>query len=75
MLLVADLAECEIEIGEAELLIFSNRFLLKSVVDLIASTDLDLQEKVSFCKSVILVVCFWKVYFYMVLRAEGMIIS
>lgn len=45
VLLVADLAECELETEEAELLIFNNRFLLKSVVDLIASTDLDLQEK------------------------------
>lgn len=46
MLLVADLAEGELETGEAELRISNNRYLLKSVVDLTVSTDLDLQEKV-----------------------------
>ncbi|XP_025011943.1 hsp70 nucleotide exchange factor fes1 isoform X2 [Ricinus communis] len=44
--LVADLAECQLEnVGRAELPFFSNRFFLKSVVDLVSSTDLDLQEK------------------------------
>ncbi|XP_059658377.1 uncharacterized protein LOC132304643 isoform X2 [Cornus florida] len=44
--LVADLAECQLETrNKAELPFFSNRFFLKSVVDLTASTDLDLQEK------------------------------
>uniref|UniRef100_A0A5B7BIV4 Putative hsp70 nucleotide exchange factor FES1 isoform X2 n=1 Tax=Davidia involucrata TaxID=16924 RepID=A0A5B7BIV4_DAVIN len=44
--LVADLAECHLEArNKAELPFFSNCFFLKSVVDLTASTDLDLQEK------------------------------
>ncbi|KAJ4720385.1 hsp70 nucleotide exchange factor FES1 [Melia azedarach] len=44
--LVGDLAECQLEnIHKAELPFFSNRIFLKSVVDLTASTDLDLQEK------------------------------
>lgn len=43
---VADLAEYQLEnILRAESPCFSNRFFLKSVVDLTASTDLDLQEK------------------------------
>lgn len=46
--LVADLAERQLEspINKAELPFFSNRHFLKSVVDLMASNDLDLQEKV-----------------------------
>ena len=45
--LVADLVECQLEnIAIAESPVFRNRFFLKSVVDLTASTDLDLQEKV-----------------------------
>ncbi|KAF2288439.1 hypothetical protein GH714_007496 [Hevea brasiliensis] len=44
--LVADLAECQLEnVGRAELPFFRNHFFLKSIVDLTASTDLDLQEK------------------------------
>ncbi|KAK9276392.1 hypothetical protein L1049_005925 [Liquidambar formosana] len=44
--LVGDLVEFQLETtSKAELPIFSNRFFLKSVVDLAASTDLDLQEK------------------------------
>ncbi|XP_044462772.1 hsp70 nucleotide exchange factor FES1-like isoform X2 [Mangifera indica] len=44
--LVADLAECQLEnIHKVELPFFSNRLFLKSVVDLTASADLDLQEK------------------------------
>ncbi|XVF14646.1 hypothetical protein REPUB_Repub09cG0079400 [Reevesia pubescens] len=44
--LVGDLAECQLEnIDNAEIPFFSNRYFLKSVVDLIASSDLDLQEK------------------------------
>lgn len=45
--LVADLAECQLERSNnrPELPFFSNRLFLKSVVDLMASTDLDLQEK------------------------------
>ncbi|KAJ9710074.1 hypothetical protein PVL29_001512 [Vitis rotundifolia] len=44
--LVGDLAECQLEsTHKAELPFFSNRHFLKSVVDLIASSDLDLQEK------------------------------
>ena len=47
MFLVGDLAECQLEnTHKAVLPIFSNRHFLKSVVDLIASSDLDLQEKV-----------------------------
>lgn len=43
---VADLAEYQLEnILRAESPCFRNRFFLKSVVDLTASTDLDLQEK------------------------------
>jgi len=45
--LVAALVECQLETrSKAELPFFSNRLFLKSVVDLTASTDLDLQEKV-----------------------------
>ena len=48
VLLVADLAECQLENGSnPEPLFFHNRFFLRSVVDLLASVDLDLQEKVS----------------------------
>ncbi|KAF9686080.1 hypothetical protein SADUNF_Sadunf03G0121100 [Salix dunnii] len=44
--LVADLVECQLEnIAIAESPVFRNRFFLKSIVDLTASTDLDLQEK------------------------------
>ncbi|KAJ6934002.1 hypothetical protein NC651_009149 [Populus alba x Populus x berolinensis] len=44
--LVADLVECQLEnLARAESPFFRNRFFLKSVVDLTASTDLDLQEK------------------------------
>ncbi|KAL3835764.1 hypothetical protein ACJIZ3_010500 [Penstemon smallii] len=45
--LLADLIHCQLDLQEnkAEPPIFSNHFFLKSVVDLIASTDLDLQEK------------------------------
>ncbi|WJZ81858.1 hypothetical protein VitviT2T_001674 [Vitis vinifera] len=44
--LVGDLAECQLEsTHKAELPFFSNRHFLKSVVDLTASSDLDLQEK------------------------------
>ncbi|KAB5564742.1 hypothetical protein DKX38_004796 [Salix brachista] len=44
--LVADLVECQLEnMAIAESSVFRNRFFLKSVVDLTASTDLDLQEK------------------------------
>ncbi|KAJ8759938.1 hypothetical protein K2173_010084 [Erythroxylum novogranatense] len=47
--LVADLAECKLEIVErAELPFFTNLSLLKSIVDLTSTTDLDLQEKVLF---------------------------
>nr|KJB40552.1 hypothetical protein B456_007G068900 [Gossypium raimondii] len=46
--LVGDLAECQLEnIDKAEMPFFSNQFFLKSVVDLTASSDLDLQEKVA----------------------------
>lgn len=56
MFLVGDLAECQLEnIHKAELPFFSNRIFLKSVVDLTASTDLDLQEKV-FLKHLFVVV-------------------
>lgn len=44
--LVGDLAECQLEnIDKAEILFFSNQNFLKSVVDLTASSDLDLREK------------------------------
>ncbi|KAL8534957.1 hypothetical protein ACS0TY_010836 [Phlomoides rotata] len=44
--LLADLVECQLERrNDVELPFFSNQILLKSVVDLIASPDLDLQEK------------------------------
>ncbi|KAG5521705.1 hypothetical protein RHGRI_034057 [Rhododendron griersonianum] len=44
--LVADLAESQLETrNKVELPFFSNPLFLKSVVDLTASTDLDLQEK------------------------------
>ncbi|TXG48974.1 hypothetical protein EZV62_024849 [Acer yangbiense] len=44
--LVGDLVECQLEnTHKAELPFLSNRLFLKSVVDLTASTDLDLQEK------------------------------
>uniref|UniRef100_A0A1J3JTK7 Hsp70 nucleotide exchange factor fes1 n=1 Tax=Noccaea caerulescens TaxID=107243 RepID=A0A1J3JTK7_NOCCA len=44
--LVGDLAECQVQNTEkTELPIFSDRLFLKSVVDLIAVLDLDLQEK------------------------------
>lgn len=47
MFLVADLAESQLETrNKVELPFFSNPLFLKSVVDLTASTDLDLQEKV-----------------------------
>ncbi|KAK3443444.1 nucleotide exchange factor SIL1 isoform X3 [Eucalyptus grandis] len=44
--LVGDLAERQLEaLNEDELPFFSNKLFLKAVVDLMASTDLDLQEK------------------------------
>ncbi|OWM89833.1 hypothetical protein CDL15_Pgr024582 [Punica granatum] len=44
--LVGDLAECQLEAkDETELPFFSNSLFLKSLVDLMASPDLDLQEK------------------------------
>ncbi|XP_022774788.1 hsp70 nucleotide exchange factor FES1 isoform X2 [Durio zibethinus] len=44
--LVGDLAECQLEnIDKAEMPFFSNHLFLKSVVDLTASNDLDLQDK------------------------------
>ncbi|KAL9386761.1 hypothetical protein Peur_019885 [Populus x canadensis] len=44
--LVVDLVECQLEnLARAESPFFRNCFFLKSVVDLTASTDLDLQEK------------------------------
>ncbi|CAA0839044.1 ARM repeat superfamily protein [Striga hermonthica] len=44
--LLADLVECQLDSGSnTELTFFSNHSLLKSVVDLLASHDLDLQEK------------------------------
>ncbi|WOH07511.1 hypothetical protein DCAR_0726941 [Daucus carota subsp. sativus] len=47
MVLVADIAEFQIESGkESELHPFNNHFLLKSVVDLTATPDLNLHEKV-----------------------------
>ncbi|KAL3511520.1 hypothetical protein ACH5RR_030921 [Cinchona calisaya] len=46
VLLVADLAECQLENGNNPgPPFFSDRFFLRSVVDLLASVDLDLQEK------------------------------
>ena len=47
VLLLADLAEFQLaNVDRAELPFFSDKDLIKSVVDLTASTDLDLQEKV-----------------------------
>lgn len=47
--LVGDLAECQLELAhEAELPFLSSNLFLKSVVDLLSSADIDLQEKVSF---------------------------
>lgn len=47
MVLVADLAEFQIESGkESKLHPFSNHFLLKSIVDLTSTPDLNLHEKV-----------------------------
>ncbi|GMH09178.1 hypothetical protein Nepgr_011018 [Nepenthes gracilis] len=44
--LVGDLAECQLQnMDKEELPFFSDQVFLKSVVDLTASTDLDLQEK------------------------------
>lgn len=44
---MGDLTECQLEnVDIADLPFFSNQFFLKSVVDLLASDDLDLQEKV-----------------------------
>lgn len=46
LFLVADLVESHLEIGDkAEPPFFSNHLFLKSVVDLLASSDFDLQEK------------------------------
>ncbi|OMO95852.1 Armadillo-like helical [Corchorus olitorius] len=48
--LVGDLAESQLEnIDEAEMPFFSDYSFLKSVVNLTASTDLDLQEKAALC--------------------------
>lgn len=45
--LVSDLAKCQLEnMHKVEPPLFRDRFFLKSVVDLTASADLDLQEKV-----------------------------
>ena len=45
--LIADLVESQLGTrNKAEVPFFSNSFFLKSVVELTASTDLDLQEKV-----------------------------
>lgn len=45
--LVGDLAKCQLEnMHKVEPPLFRDRFFLKSVVDLTASADLDLQEKV-----------------------------
>lgn len=47
MLLLTDLAEYQLEnIDKEEPSFFNSQDLVKSVVDLTASTDLDLQEKV-----------------------------
>lgn len=47
MLLLTDLAEYQLEnIDKEEPSFFNGQDLVKSVVDLTASTDLDLQEKV-----------------------------
>lgn len=47
MLLLTDLADYQLEnVDKDEPPFFNNQDLLKSVVDLTASTDLDLQEKV-----------------------------
>ena len=60
---MADLAECQLETRDkAEQPFFSNQFLLKSLVDLTASTDLDLQEKV-FLYDRLILHCFNKMYF------------
>ncbi|KAG6653732.1 hsp70 nucleotide exchange factor FES1 [Carya illinoinensis] len=46
VILVGDLTECQLEnVVKADLPFFSNQIFLKSVVDLMASDDLDLQEK------------------------------
>ncbi|CAN4090254.1 unnamed protein product [Withania somnifera] len=46
LFLIADLAETLLENdGVAEVSVFSNRLLLKAIVDSMASTDLDLEEK------------------------------
>lgn len=45
--LLADLVECQLQSrNDVEVPFFSNHILLKSVVDLMASADVDLQEKV-----------------------------
>ena len=47
MVLVGDLAESQVRNKQEDVIpFFSNSILLKSVVDLMASSDLDLQEKV-----------------------------
>jgi len=47
VLLLTDLADYQLEnVNKDEPPFFNNQDLLKSVVDLTASTDLDLQEKV-----------------------------
>lgn len=44
---MGDLTECQLENGDkAEVPFFSDQIFLKSLVDLMASDDLDLQEKV-----------------------------
>lgn len=56
MVLVADLAEFQIESGKgSKLHPFSNHFLLKSIVDLTSMPDLNLHEKVSSGQSFTLV--------------------
>lgn len=47
LFLIADLAESQLENeNTADVSIFSNRLLLKAIVDSMVSSDLDLKEKV-----------------------------
>lgn len=63
--LIGDLAECQQESTHgAELPFFSNRDFLKSLVDMTASTDLDLQEKV-FIRVI-------KIFFFGVVHSESL---
>lgn len=48
--LLADLVECQLQSrSDVELPFFSDHILLKSVVALMGSIDLDLQDKVLYC--------------------------